>query len=97
MRRLAVGGVRAAVASRKNQAADQEMFRHLGVEPSEQKILVLKSTVHFRAHFQPIAETVLVALAPGGHVSDARQYPYKKLRPGVRLAPLGPEWQPGGA
>jgi microcystin degradation protein MlrC len=91
---LRIGGVSVVVASARAQASDQEMFRHLGVEPSEQKILVLKSTVHFRAHFQPIAEQVLVALAPGGHVSDTRKYPYQKLRPGVRLAPMGPPWLP---
>ena len=94
---LRIGGVAIVTASKRAQASDQEMFRHLGVEPAEQKILVLKSSVHFRAHFQPIAETVLVALAPGGHISDPRKYPYRKLRPGVRLAPLGPEWQPGEA
>lgn len=91
---LQIGGVTVVTASKRAQAADQEMFRHLGVEPAEQKILVLKSTVHFRAHFEPIAERVLVALAPGGHISDARQYPFEKLRPGIRLAPEGPEWQP---
>lgn len=91
---LRIGGVSVVVASSRAQASDQEMFRHLGVEPADQKILVLKSTVHFRAHFQPIAETVLVALSPGGHISDPRQYPFTKLRPGVRLSPLGPEWTP---
>ena len=94
---LRIGGVSVVTASSRAQASDQEMFRHLGVEPAEQKILVLKSTVHFRAHFQPIAETVLVALAPGGHISDPRQYPYRKLRPGVRLTPLGPAWNPSAA
>ena len=91
---LQIGGVTVVTASKRAQAADQEMFRHLGVEPAQQKILVLKSTVHFRAHFEPIAERVLVALAPGGHISDARQYPFQKLRPGIRLSPEGPEWQP---
>ena len=46
------------------QAADQAIFRHVGVEPAEQSILVLKSSVHFRADFQPIAEYGLVAAAP---------------------------------
>jgi microcystin degradation protein MlrC len=91
---LQIGGVSIVTASKRAQAADQEMFRHLGVEPSEQKILVLKSSVHFRAHFQPIAEQVLVALAPGGHISDPRKYPYEKLRSGIRLAPLAPPWRP---
>jgi len=81
---LAVGGVRAAVASRKNQAADQEMFRHLGVEPAEQKILVLKSSVHFRAHFEPIAAEVLVVAAPGPNPADLSDLAYRRLRPGVR-------------
>jgi microcystin degradation protein MlrC len=88
---LRIGGVSVVVASKRVQAGDKEMFRHLGIEPKDQKILVLKSTVHFRADFQPIAEEVLVSLAPGGHISDPRRYPYTKLRPGVRLAPMGPE------
>lgn len=91
---LRTGGVSVVVASKRVQAGDKEMFRHLGIEPEDQKILVLKSTVHFRADFQPIAEEVLVALAPGGHISDPRCYAYTKLRPGIRLVPLGPEWQP---
>lgn len=90
---LRTGGVSVVVASKRVQAGDKEMFRHLGIEPADQKILVLKSTVHFRADFQPIAEKVLVALAPGGHISDPRRYDYAKLRPGIRLIPLGPEWQ----
>ncbi len=81
---LAVGGVRVAVASRKNQAADQEMFRHLGVEPAEQKILVLKSSVHFRAHFEPIAAEILVVAAPGPNPADLSALTYRRLRPGVR-------------
>jgi microcystin degradation protein MlrC len=92
---LRIGGVDVAVTSKRMQAHDQAPFRHLGVEPAQQKILVLKSTVHFRADFQPIAAEVLVAIAPGGHVVDTRQYDYKRLRPDVRLHPLGPEFGAG--
>ena len=91
---LSCDGVRLVVASRKQQAADQSMFRHLGVEPVDQKILVLKSSVHFRADFQPIAEEVLVVAAPGGNPADHLQLPYKHLRPGLRLMPLGPAFAP---
>jgi microcystin degradation protein MlrC len=90
---LRIGGVSIVAASKRVQAGDKEMFRHLGIEPADQKILVLKSTVHFRADFQPIAEEVLVSLAPGGHISDPRRYDYKKLRAGIRLTPLGEAWQ----
>src|SRR5229473_1283062 len=72
------------------QAIDQEQFRHVGVEPSDVPILALKSTVHFRADFQPIAETVLCVVSPGAHVSDPERLPYRNLRKGIRLNPLGP-------
>ncbi len=89
---LTIGGVSVVVSSKRMQAQDQAPFRHLGVEPKDQKILALKSTVHFRADFAPIAEEIFVVLAPGFHVVDTTKYPYQRLRPGVRLYPLGPEF-----
>jgi microcystin degradation protein MlrC len=83
-------GVSAVLACRRVQAADQEMFRHVGVEPAKTPILALKSTVHFRADFQPIAETILVVNSPGAHITDPVEYPYRNLRPGIHLRPLGP-------
>ena len=93
MARLEVGGVQVIVAGRKQQAADQEIFRHLGIEPGRMKILALKSSVHFRAHFQPIAEEILVVEAPGPAIADPAKLPYRRLRPGVRVTPGGPEFQ----
>ena len=84
-------GVSVVLAAARIQAIDQEQFRHVGIEPSEVPILALKSTVHFRADFQPIAETVLCVVSPGAHVSDPVELPYQRLRPGIRLRPLGPE------
>ncbi|MCC6535682.1 MAG: M81 family metallopeptidase [Burkholderiales bacterium] len=91
---LAIEGVSIVVASKRMQAYDLEIFRHLGLEPTAQKILVVKSTCHFRADFEPIAERVLIAVAPGAHLVDAREYPYRHLRAGVRLEPLGPAFVP---
>jgi microcystin degradation protein MlrC len=87
---LKINGLRIVVSSRKQQAADQAIFRHLGVEPAAQKILGLKSSVHFRGDFQPIAEEILVVAAPGPNLADHRQLPYRNLRPGIRLMPKGP-------
>ncbi len=91
---LEIHGVRVVVASHKVQAADQAMLRHLGVEPAEQRILALKSSVHFRADFQPLAETVLVVVSPGFVVLDNRQLAFRRLRPGLRIMPLGPVFGP---
>ncbi len=86
---LRKGGVRVVLTSRKQQCADQAMLRHVGIEPSAQKILALKSSVHFRADFQPIAEEILIVAAPGSNPVDNRDLPYKRIRKGVRLMPLG--------
>lgn len=88
---LRLGGVRVVVTSKRMQAADQEQFRHIGAEPRTTKILGLKSSVHFRADFQPIAHEVLVTAAPGAAPMDPRTLPYKRLRRGVRLVPKGGE------
>ncbi|MDI3307065.1 MAG: M81 family metallopeptidase [Acetobacteraceae bacterium] len=80
-------GVRVIVVSRKMQALDQALFTHIGVDPSQQKIVAVKSSVHFRAHFQPIAEKVIVVAAPGPVVADPAVLPFTNLRPGLRLRP----------
>ena len=90
---LELGGVRVAVTSKRLQAYDQAPFRHLGVEPANQKILALKSTCHYRGEFEPIADEVIVVLAPGYYLADPVAYPFRKLRPGVRLRPQGPEFR----
>ncbi len=83
-------GVRVVLASRKCQAADQAMFRHVGIEPASERILALKSSVHFRADFEPIAREVLVVVAPGPAKADPTMFTWSRLRKGLRLKPLGP-------
>jgi microcystin degradation protein MlrC len=90
LRSRAAPGVRVVLASRKQQAGDQEMFRHVGIEPRRSRIVALKSSVHFRADFQPIAADVLVVKAPGPALADPVEFKWTKLRKGVRLRPLGP-------
>ena len=101
-RRLRIGpaaclrrdGVRVVVASRKVQMADQSLFRVVGIEPTEQAILVVKSAVHFRADFAPIAAEIISATAPGPMPMRLDELPWKRLRPGMRLGAEGPPFQP---
>jgi microcystin degradation protein MlrC len=90
LRSRAAPGVGVALASVKCQAADQEMLRHLGVEPRRERVLALKSSVHFRADFEPIAKEVLVVKSPGPALADPAEFRWMKLRKGIRLRPLGP-------
>jgi microcystin degradation protein MlrC len=91
---LRVGDVRIVVASHKAQLADQAMFRYVGIEPTEQAILVNKSSVHFRADFEPIAEKLLICAAPGAMPADTATLPWTRLRAGIRLKPNGPAFIP---
>ncbi len=86
---LRTGRTRIVVASRKQQAADAAMFRHLGVEPVEARVLVLKSSVHFQGGLQ---RSRLAHRAGGGarpqHRGSSR-LPFTKLPPDKRLKPGG--------
>jgi microcystin degradation protein MlrC len=88
--RLSIGGVQVVVSTFKDQMLDRNLYRMAGVEPERMKILVNKSSVHFRADFQPIAEAVLVAKAPGPLMADPADFPWARLAKGMRLRPLGP-------
>ena len=92
LRSRSAPGVRVVLASRKCQAADQEMFRHVGIEPRRERALGLKSSVHFRADFEPIAREVLVVKAPGPALADPVEFKWTKLRKGMRMRPLGPAY-----
>lgn len=86
---LRIGGVRICVVSIKSQMADREIFRHLGLIPEEAALIVVKSSVHFRADFAPIAASILVAAAPGPMAVNPALLPWTRLRPGLRLSPMG--------
>ncbi len=83
--------VRVVVGSARAQCLDLAMIRHLGIEPTEQKIVAVKSTVHFRADFDPIAAETLVVISPGANFCVLDELNFANLRPGVRLGPNGPE------
>ena len=91
---LRIGDVRVVVSSHKAQLADQSMYRYVGIEPTEQAILVNKSSVHFRADFEPIAEKLLICAAPGAMPADPATLPWTRLRPGIRIRPNGPAFTP---
>jgi microcystin degradation protein MlrC len=71
------------------------MFRHVGIEPVRERVVALKSSVHFRADFEPIAREVLVVVAPGPAKADPAAFPWTRLRDGLRLAPMGPSFHRG--
>ncbi len=90
---LRIGGVRIVVASDKAQMADLEMFRFVGIEPSAQSILVVKSATHFRADFTPVSAEIIVAAAPGAMKIDPALLPWRHLDGNIRVRPCGPAFR----
>lgn len=76
---LDLDGLLVAVSTRKTQMLDREFYRFVGIEPEQMKVLVNKSSVHFRADFAPIASHILVSKAPGPMAVDPADLPWTRL------------------
>jgi len=61
------------------QPWDREVFRINGITPEDKKILVVKSSAHFRADFEPIAKEVIEVGSLGILSSDMSLFDYKKI------------------
>jgi microcystin degradation protein MlrC len=88
-----VGGVAVVLISNRTQALGLELFRNLSIEPTECKLVVVKSTNHFMAAFGPIAKKVIYVDAYGPLSRDYRRIPYAKVR--RPIWPLDAETTPG--
>jgi len=86
---LKQNGVEVLVASIRQQPIHRETFSHLGIDPAARKIVALKSSVHFRAGFQPIAAEVITCASPGMNLADPADFAYRKLPAVIRRRPGG--------
>jgi microcystin degradation protein MlrC len=77
---LVVGGVEIVVTERRIQPYDAALLRSVGIEPTQRRLIALKSAVHFRGTYQDIAERIFDADTPGVHRPDFSGYAYRKLR-----------------
>lgn len=59
------GSVTVLVTTYRHQPLDLAMLQSQGIEPAQQQIVVVKSSVHFRAAFTPIAKEIIEVDTPG--------------------------------
>ena len=85
---LEVDGVSVVAGSKTVQTMDQSMFRHLEIEPARQKIIAIKSSVHFRNDFQSICTAVLPVISPGPVIVDLSAVVFQD----PRLKQLARKW-----
>jgi microcystin degradation protein MlrC len=60
-----VNGIEIILTERSHAPNDPEIYRRNGIEPTDKKILVLKSRGHFRAAYEPFSKLILEVDAPG--------------------------------
>jgi microcystin degradation protein MlrC len=84
---LEIDGILVAVVSGKMQLLDLGLLRMVGIEPEQMKIMVVKSSNHFRADFAPISSHILVGVAAGPLAADPAAFPWTKLSPNTRTSP----------
>jgi len=76
---IRIGGVEIILNSVRSQAFSPDLFSNLGIDPSARRILIVKSTNHFRAAFAPIAAEILYASIDGLYPSNPLTNGYSKL------------------
>ena len=77
---LNTGAVEIVVISRHQEPNDLACLRSLGIEPTQKRFLMLKSRVHYRAGFGPIAKGVIECAGTGVCTSDYGQLSFKNVR-----------------
>lgn len=76
---IRAGGVDIVLNSKRQQVFSPECFTELGIDLASKRIVVVKSSQHFRAGFDPIAAATIYCDAPGTLNSNLPKLPYKNL------------------
>ena len=74
-----VDGVEIILTERSHAPNDPEIYRRNGIEPTDKKILVLKSRGHFRAAYEPFSKLVLEVDAPGLTTPNLSWFTYHNI------------------
>jgi microcystin degradation protein MlrC len=89
-----VGGVNLVLTSKKFAPGDQQQLRSVGIDPTRQKIVVLKAAVRWRGGYGAIAKHAILVDTPGLGSVDLSRFDFEHIR--RPIFPLDPqtEWVP---
>jgi microcystin degradation protein MlrC len=86
---LVQGGIHLVVMERGVSQWDPQMYRSLGLEPADARIVQVKSPMAFRAAYEGLYDEVIVVAAPGAANPDLRSLAWERVsRP---IYPLDPD------
>jgi microcystin degradation protein MlrC len=65
---------------RVSETFDAQLLRSLGIEPVDRKYIAVKSGVHFRSTYEPLAGAIYEVDTPGTNTCDFARLPYRRVR-----------------
>ena len=71
-------GIRILLTSRRTMPFDAEQLRCMGLEPAEQRIIVVKSASAWRAAFESVARHIIFVDTPGVCASNLEHFEYRR-------------------
>jgi microcystin degradation protein MlrC len=77
---LDTGTLQIVVVSRHHEPWDQGVFASLGIDPKAKRFLLLKSRIHYRAGFAPLAAATITCDGDGVTTSDNDLLRFEKVR-----------------
>jgi len=77
---LDTGKVQIIIISRHVEPFDLGCFTSLGIDPLSKRYLMLKSRIHYRAAFKPIARQIIECAGIGVCTSDYSQLEFRHVR-----------------
>jgi microcystin degradation protein MlrC len=86
---LDVDDIKVILISYRWQTLDPELIRFVGIDPTAEKVIVVKSTIHDREAFAPIAKEIIEVDAPGLSSSNLARVHFERIR--RPIFPLDPE------
>jgi microcystin degradation protein MlrC len=90
-------GVDVVLTTHKCLPGDQQQFRSLGIDPTHQKIIVVKAAVRWRGGFGPIAKHAIYADTPGLGSVNLHGFAYQQIRRPIYPLDLETEYLAEGA
>jgi len=73
------GGIKIVLTEIKMPPWNLEQLRSVGIDPTKEKIIALKSAVAFRAAYEPIAGSIIEVNSPGLSAADLSQFQFNNI------------------
>lgn len=91
---VVAGGVTVVITSRKTMPGDQQQLKSVGIEPTEQHILVMKSAIRWRGGLEAITARSIDVDTPGLGSVNLANFPYQRIRRPIFPLDRDTTWSP---